>query len=458
MTSLPHKTRPIEPAVLERRVGHLRQALGANLLGVARRLPTTRAGVGPFEVLAVSCAGGAEASHAFDDVGLPPEIVHRLMVGAGRLDWSAGDVEGVQQELLERWQARRIVGWSLPADRRPSVYAVAIWGDGPAPGSRREETARLGLEALARALAPPDWLPLVALPAAETAISLPVALAGESAVAAQLRRSYERLRDTPGPVLVVGPKERGVEDLAYCLTGASKRLPARPVRQLLASGAGPGLWDCEGLATLSGPEQESLLARVGEAVASRERWIFLGPEGLRDRVRRGELRPDLYWMIASRQMLLPPLNLRRADIPLLLRALWRRISGREVQVPSAVSRALRDAAWPGDLLQLEAEVKRLVHEHPRADCLRRSWFRRQLLLPLSGSAESKTTPISLDEAVAQVERRLLESALRVADGNKTQAARHLRMSRQGFYRKLKIYGLWAPDAHSPTDDVSPDPS
>lgn len=66
--------------------------------------------------------------------------------------------------------------------------------------------------------------------------------------------------------------------------------------------------------------------------------------------------------------------------------------------------------------------------------------RRQLPSRLDPEADL----ISLRDAVRRFECSLIERALRDAEGNKTEAARQLRMSRQGLYRKLRAHGLMDP--------------
>ncbi len=446
----------VEPEVLQRRLDHLRQALGARRLGLARRLSAARAGIGPFEVLAV--ARGPQDSDR--EPGVPPEAIGHLLRHGSDLDWRRDPRSTARADVLRTWEAERIAGWALPADRRPSIYAVAIWGRGPAPGSRREETARLGLEALARALAPPDWLPLADLSRdSDLAGHHPLALVGESPLAGKLRQSYERLRHTPGPLLLTGAMERGLEALAEGLGeigGPSRRLS---VEELLdpSFDAGSEGWICHQVADLDAVQQAALLKVVESAVEAGTRGIFMATEELRARVRAGSFRPDLYWVIGSRQLKVPPLRLRTADVPAIACEVWRRHTRREVDAPAKVAKLLRALAWPGDLAQLEAEIRRLACEHPRARALRPTWFRRQPQLPFEDSMAVPPDLVPLDEAVAQLERRLLVQALRVADGNKTEAARRLHLSRQGLYRKLRLHGLWsrAGESQGEKDPIEP---
>ena len=65
-------------------------------------------------------------------------------------------------------------------------------------------------------------------------------------------------------------------------------------------------------------------------------------------------------------------------------------------------------------------------------------------LPLAAPRRGRGMPgstVALEETLRRVEHALLLRALRVADGNKSLAARHLQLSRQGLYRRLHRHGL-----------------
>ncbi|MEQ7413978.1 helix-turn-helix domain-containing protein, partial [Xanthomonas campestris] len=59
----------------------------------------------------------------------------------------------------------------------------------------------------------------------------------------------------------------------------------------------------------------------------------------------------------------------------------------------------------------------------------------------SQPADAPTGTQSLPEAVAQLEKRMIQAALTQAQGNRAEAARQLGIHRQLLYRKLDDYGL-----------------
>jgi ActR/RegA family two-component response regulator len=156
-----HKSNPIARDIdldrLVQRLDSIRQALGAARLGVARRLSRAGEADRVYEVLAASGEGTSrDAPERSISLSVLEEVMRlgtpcAISADRGRPAWS---------RRLRRWGCWRIEAWPFPADRLPSVFFVAHF-DGPVdPGDRRRLVARAGMDALARALAPPTWAPL----------------------------------------------------------------------------------------------------------------------------------------------------------------------------------------------------------------------------------------------------------------------------------------------------------
>lgn len=139
------------------RLDSIRQALGAGRMGVARRLSRAGESDRVYEVLAATGDGViADAPERSISLTVLEEVMRlgtpcSISADRGRVAWN---------RRLRRWGCWRIEAWPFPADRLPSVFYVAHF-DGPEdPGDRRRLVARTGMDALARALAPPTWAPL----------------------------------------------------------------------------------------------------------------------------------------------------------------------------------------------------------------------------------------------------------------------------------------------------------
>ena len=100
---------------------------------------------------------------------------------------------------------------------------------------------------------------------------------------------------------------------------------------------------------------------------------------------------------------------------------------------------------PGNARQLENEIKRLVAsvrgksitEDHLDGSIRNPGAPIQGFQPKEEPAPNSSTSQSLPDAVEQLERRLIEEALRNSSGNKQKAAQVLGLSRQGLIKKLK---------------------
>jgi DNA-binding NtrC family response regulator len=153
-------------------------------------------------------------------------------------------------------------------------------------------------------------------------------------------------------------------------------------------------------------------------------------------VEEGRFRSDLLFRLRTVEIHLPPLRERRDDIPLLAdlflkrqaRQYGKRLDGFE----EAALRALLTHRWPGNVRELEHAVERavLMAEGRRI---------REQDLDLAKRRESDAVfeEMTLDEA----ERVLIRRALARHDGNVSQAAEALGVSRSALYRRIEKYEL-----------------
>ncbi|MBS0329403.1 MAG: sigma-54-dependent Fis family transcriptional regulator [Proteobacteria bacterium] len=163
-------------------------------------------------------------------------------------------------------------------------------------------------------------------------------------------------------------------------------------------------------------------------------------------VREGTLREDLYYRVNVFSIELPPLRARTEDIAGLVEhfiAKHGHSTATTRLTPRALER-LRDYDWPGNVRELENMVERalilsgggtLDEQHfllnPRAADNKPK--------PATASAESQKAPPPLNQAVEDLEARLIDEALAQAEGNKAKAAALLDISERTLWYKLKKY-------------------
>ncbi len=157
MTNAPRSAPPLrepDPELLHTRLQCLRAALGAARLGLARRLALPGPSPQPFAVLAAV----AESGPLWPVEDALPLAGFKLLIDEGRhVELSANGPHALAAWLRAQ-DAAVLRGWALPNDRLPCVLFLALFVAGREPGEGRLRVAEQGMEALARALAPPQWL------------------------------------------------------------------------------------------------------------------------------------------------------------------------------------------------------------------------------------------------------------------------------------------------------------
>jgi len=166
--------------------------------------------------------------------------------------------------------------------------------------------------------------------------------------------------------------------------------------------------------------------------------------------RERKFREDLYYRLNVVPIHMPPLRERRDDIPLLLTYFLEKISDAEQLPRKRVSNDaleyLQSLDWPGNVRQIEHAVQMAFALSGDREILRAADFclpQRNAPKNLVQAAAPLVTlsPDGLDfeEVVGEFERSLLNQALALTAGNKSQAADLLRIKRTTLLAKLKAF-------------------
>ena len=158
-------------------------------------------------------------------------------------------------------------------------------------------------------------------------------------------------------------------------------------------------------------------------------------------IREHRFREDLYYRINLITLHLPALRERREDIPLLARHFIREAE-RSQSIPYTAEllpeaeRYLAGLQWPGNIRQLKNVVERtLLVSQSRQ--LGREDFERQLgQEPVTGTQTTEGV-----QTLEEQERQAILDALRQYDGNVSQVALALGLSRGALYRRMEKYGI-----------------
>jgi Nif-specific regulatory protein len=335
----------------------------------------------------------------------------------------------------------------------------------------------------------------------------PGSILGTSPRIQRIVQVIERIRDAAVDVLITGESGTGKELVARAIHYSSPRagapfvalncaaLPENLVESELfgiergvATGverrpgkfeeANRGTLFLDEIGDLSAAAQAKILRvlqeRVVERVGGRKpipvdvRVVAATNKRLEAEVERGSFRADLFYRLNVVRIETAPLREVPSDIAMLASHFLAR-SCRELGRPAKTLgpealRRIEAHPWPGNVRELENEMKRLavlapgrvVEEADLSDGVRSGQAGVRPAAPPPDAAPAPPA-VRLPEAVATLERRMLEAALAATGGNQLRAARALGISRQGLIQKAKRLGLYRPVRATRASDAGPPP-
>ena len=289
--------------------------------------------------------------------------------------------------------------------------------------------------------------------------------------------TVEKIAHTDAPVLILGENGTGKELIANAIHKNSKRKD-NPFVMVNLGGISQSLFESEMFGHVKGAFTGAVTTRKGRFEIADKGSIFLDEIGDLDlgsqvkllrvlqehkfeplgqsvtkkvdirvisatnadipqMVADKSFREDLYYRINLITLRLPPLRERRDDIPQLIRHfvnLSANANGMEVpEISSETIEFLCRLPYPGNIRELKNIIERAVITGGAK-------LSKKDFMDFVSATESPSTihiPSNLDE----IERNALKEALEKSNGNYTQAARILGVTRQSLYRKLEKHGL-----------------
>jgi DNA-binding NtrC family response regulator len=190
---------------------------------------------------------------------------------------------------------------------------------------------------------------------------------------------------------------------------------------------------------------EQTIQRVGsnQVVKVDVRVVAATNRNLEALVREGKFRDDLFYRLDVVPIRMPALRERREDIPLLINAFIREFAKSNNKPVTGLSadaqEMLQNYDWPGNVRELRAAI-----EHAVALCRGERIGVRDLPARIIGqtpgaAATSASTASSASGSLnlETMEKSFIQQALRLTDGNVTEAAKLLGISRRTLHRKIK---------------------
>jgi serine/threonine-protein kinase PknK len=151
----------------------------------------------------------------------------------------------------------------------------------------------------------------------------------------------------------------------------------------------------------------------------------------------GSFREDLFYRLAVVDLRLPPLRERASDVmPLVQHFVQKHAAGRTPRLERRAIERLLTRAWPGNVRQLENEVRRALVLG--GDVLREEHFG---VGQGHKDGPASASDLNLRTQVDELERKLIKRAFELAKGNQTRAAELLGLSRFGLQKMVKRLGV-----------------
>lgn len=193
--------------------------------------------------------------------------------------------------------------------------------------------------------------------------------------------------------------------------------------------------------------EERALERVGgrTKIPVDVRIVAATNKDLEDEIAHDRFREDLYYRLRIVPIHTPALRERLEDIPLLANYFLAKYCNEMHKEPKTLSaaalRRLQAYDWPGNVRQLENEIKRLVVTVRRGTISEDDLD--QAIRPSSIVGKTFPHAQTLAQAVEELELRMIKQALEACHQNQARTAKALGLSRQGLIKKMKRFGLLA---------------
>jgi two-component system response regulator HydG len=194
--------------------------------------------------------------------------------------------------------------------------------------------------------------------------------------------------------------------------------------------------------------QEREIQRVGgeETLSVDVRILSATNRNLKEDVKEGKFREDLYYRLNVVTLNVPPLCDRQEDIPLLAQHFLEKYAEKNRKNVKGFSPLAMDMlikyGWPGNVRELENTIERAVILLT-GDLITERDLPSNIIEPYSeksGWAE-KPKPDVANRPLEDIEKEAILATLAATDGNKSETARRLKINRKTLHKKLKDYGV-----------------
>lgn len=184
--------------------------------------------------------------------------------------------------------------------------------------------------------------------------------------------------------------------------------------------------------------EEKRITRVGgvDEITVDVRLVAATNRNLKEMVKAGSFREDLYFRINVFPITMPPLRERASDIPDLAEYFLKKKGFAHPDLDSEVVEILMQYSWPGNIRELKNILDRaliLAGDGPIDP--------GNIGIDDDGMDDAKSDGGRDDLSLGAQEKEMILDALKRSGGNKTEAARMLGITRRKLYSRMKIHGI-----------------
>lgn len=316
-------------------------------------------------------------------------------------------------------------------------------------------------------------------------------LIGECPAMKELKAQMMRVAATDANVLITGENGTGKDVVAHALHQLSDRarkpfvnidlgcIPenlfeselfgyekgaftdARNAKEGRIETADGGTLFLDEIGNLNLPMQQKLLTviekretqRIGSNKVSHVdvRILAATNANLREKVGEGAFRQDLFYRLNTIELHLPPLRERGEDIVLLAEYFLKIYSGKysvgDVVLGASAKQKLLKHTWPGNVRELQHCIERAIVLGDKTELAAEDIRLEDSVVALGASASdsssgSSSSSVNIDSLNLQtLEREAIKRAISLSNGNLTQAAELLGITRFALYRKIDKLGV-----------------
>ncbi len=300
----------------------------------------------------------------------------------------------------------------------------------------------------------------------------------------EIKYYIQRIADGTSPVFIYGETGTGKELFAHAIHNSGKRsqgpfiaqncaaIPENLLESILfgtTKGSFTGACDNMGLfelaeggtlfldeinsmplnlqAKLLRVLQDGYIRRLGDIKERKVNVRVISASNLSPKkcLQENQLRQDIYYRLSVLAIHVPPLRERKEDIELLLNYFINKYNNsihRKIQnVSKEVYQFFLDYHWPGNVRELEHLIEYAMNMlDPSEDTIELEHIEQKIVEIREEDSDAPVNIQPLKDAIAEVEKKLIQQAIHTTRGNVSEASRLLKIPRQTLQRKINLYG------------------